>query len=63
MFAHVDEAKSLAGSVQCPLHHSLWGAHKGVNRSVGGGPRVHIQQAAAGGAADGCGNGIDYLGK
>lgn len=63
MFAHVDEAKSLAGSVQRPLHHHLRGAHKGVDRSVGGSSGVDIQQAAAGGAADGCGNGIDHLGK
>lgn len=63
MFAHVDEIKSLAGSVQCPLHHRLWGAHKGVDRSVSGGPGVDIQQAAAGGAADGSGDGIDHLAK
>lgn len=63
MFAHVDEAKSLAGGVQRPLHHCLRGAHKGVDRAVGGGPGVDIQQAAARGATDGCGNGIDHLGK
>lgn len=63
MFAHVDEIKSLAGGVQCPLNHRLWGAHKGVDCSVSGGPRVDIQQAAAGGAANGCGDGIDHLGK
>lgn len=63
MFAHVDETKSLAGGVQCPLHHCLWGAHKGVDRSVSGGPGVDIQQAAAGRAANGFGDGIDHLGK
>lgn len=63
MFAHVDEAKCLAGGVQCPLHHGLRGAHEGVDSSVGGGPGVNIQQAAAGSAPDGCGNGIYYLGK
>lgn len=63
MFAHVDEAKSLAGAVQRPLHHRLRGAHKSVDRSVGGGSGVDVQQAAAGGATDGCCDGIDHLGK
>lgn len=63
MFAHVDEAEGPAGSVQRPLHHGLWGPHKGVDGPVGGGPRVDVQQAAAGGLRDGGGDGIDHLSR
>lgn len=61
MFAHVDEAEGLPGGVQRSLHHGLRRAHEGVDGPVGGGSGVDVQQAAAGGAGDGCRDGIDYL--
>lgn len=61
VFAHVNKGEGLSGGVQCPLHHVLRGPDKGVNRSVGGGSRVHVQQAAPRGVPDRCSNGIDDL--
>lgn len=61
VFAHVNKGEGLLGGVQCPLHHVLRGPDKGVNRSVGGGSRVHVQQAAPWGVPDRCSNGIDDL--
>lgn len=61
VFAHVNKAEGLSGSVQCPLHHVLRGPDKGVNRSVGGGSRVHVQQAAPWGVADCRSDGINDL--
>lgn len=61
VFAHVNKAEGLSGSVQCPLHHVLRGPDKGVNRSVGGGSGVHVQQAAPRGVADCCSDGINDL--
>ena len=61
MFAHVDKGEGLPSSVQRPLHHVLRGPDKGVDGSVAGGSRVHIQQAAASGAADRHGDGINDL--
>lgn len=63
VFAHVDKGEGLPGGVQRPLHHVLRGPDKGVDGSVGGGSGVHVQQAAAGGAADRRGDGIDDLGQ
>lgn len=62
MFAHVDKGEGLLGGVQRPLHHVLGGPDKGVDGAVGGRAGVHVQQAAAGGAADRRGDGIDDLG-
>lgn len=61
MFAHVNEAESLAGSVKRSLHYSLWATYKSIDSSVGRRSRVNVQQAAARGGGDGCRDGIDHL--
>ena len=52
VFPHVDEREGDLGRVEGRLHHGGRVPHEGVDRAVGGGAGVHVQQHRAGRRAD-----------
>src|SRR4029077_4646850 len=58
--AHVDARSCHAGGAERPFHRGGSRAHEVMNGAVGGGALVHVEERAAGSAADGLGDRVDH---